>query len=268
MPNTSGVLVNYDHADRVAVVTGGTKGIGRAIAECLLAGGAKVVLAGRDESTGERVLAELDAGDRVAFVRTDVTVQADCENLIDAAAARFGGLDILVNNAGGVGQFLPVAQMTDAEWNRTIDLNLNNTFWCTRRALPHMIDKGWGRVVSISSMEALEPLPAFSHYTAAKRGMHAFTRALCKEVGAFGVTANVICPGLVITDMVKAQVPDAAAANGITEEQFYEMMRQRAPIKRLVTAEEIGALAGLLCADAGGGITGQILSVDGGTSEH
>jgi 3-hydroxybutyrate dehydrogenase/3-oxoacyl-[acyl-carrier protein] reductase len=268
MAGTNGVLNHYDHSGHVAVVTGGTKGIGRAIAESLLAGGARVVLAGRASATGEAVLHELDANGSAHFIATDVTSQSDCEGLIDQAVERFGYIDILVNNAGGVGQFLPVAQMTDEEWNRTIALNLGSTFWCTRRAIPHMIERGWGRILNISSMEALEPLPAFSHYGSAKRAVHAFTRAVCKEVGSFGVTANVICPGLVITDMVRAQVPDAAAANGITEEQFYDMMRQRAPIGRLVTAEEIAAYAGFLFTDAGAAVTGQVLSVDGGTAEH
>ena len=267
MANT-GVLNRYDLQGHVAVVTGGTKGIGRAIAETLLAGGAKVVLAGRDKRVGQAVLEELDADGSAHFIATDVTSQAECDALIDGAVEHFGFLDILVNNAGGVGQFMPVAQMTDAEWNRTIALNLSNTFWCTRRALPHMIERNWGRILNISSMEALEPLPAFSHYGSAKRGIHAFTRAVSKEVGTFGITANVICPGLVVTDMVKAQVADAAAANQITEAQFYEMMRQRAPIKRLVTPEEIGAYAGFLFTEAGGAVTGQVLSVDGGTAEH
>ena len=262
------VLNRYDLHGHVAVVTGGTKGIGRGIVETLLASGAKVVLAGRDKQVGEAVLEELCADNSAHFIAADVTSQSDCEALIDQAVEHFGFLDILVNNAGGVGQFLPVAQMTDDEWNRTLALNLGNTFWCTRRALPHMIDRGWGRILNISSMEALEPLPAFSHYGAAKRGIHAFTRAVSKEVGSLGITANVICPGLVVTDMVKAQVPDAAAANGITEEQFYEMMRQRAPIKRLVTPQEIGAYAGFLFTEAGSAVTGQILSVDGGTAEH
>ena len=268
MVNVNGVLNRYDHSGHVAVVTGGTKGIGLGIAKSLLAGDAKVVLAGRDEHTGKTVLEELDAGDAAHFVATDVTSQQSCEALIDAAVARYGFLDILVNNAGGCGQVLPIAEMTDEAWTYTIGLNLNSTFWCTRRAIPHMIARNWGRILNISSLQALEPLPALSHYGTAKRAIHAFTRSLCKEVGAFGVTANVICPGLVLTDSVKVQVPGAAAASGATAEQFYDMRREQAPIKRLVTADEIGAYAGFLFSQAGGAVTGQILSVDGGAAEH
>ena len=262
------VLNRYDHTGHVAVVTGGTKGIGRAIAESLLAGGASVALAARDADTGRAVLDELGAGDAATFIPVDVTDQSSCEALIDRVVDRFGYIDILVNNAGGVGQFLPIAQMTDDEWKRTIDLNLSSTFWCTRRALPSMIERGWGRIVTISSMEAIQPMAAFSHYAASKRATHAFTRSLCHEVGPLGITANVLCPGLVRTYMVEQQVPHACAALGITEQQWYEMMEDRCPIKRLVTAEEIAAYAGFLFTDAGAAVTGQILSIDGGLSEH
>lgn len=268
MVNVNGVLNHYNHSGHVAVVTGGTKGIGLGIAKSLLAGGARLVLAGRDEHTGKAALEDLDAGDAAHFVATDVTSQQSCEALIDEAVERYGFLDILVNNAGGFGQVLPIAEMTDEEWNRTIALNLNSTFWCTRRAIPHMIARQWGRILNISSRQALEPLPSSSHYATTKRAIHAFTRALCREVGPFGVTANVICPGLVITDTVKALVRGTAAVSGATPEQFYDMRREQAPIKRLVSADEIGAYAGFLFSEAGGAVTGQILSVDGGAAEH
>ena len=268
MVNVNGVLNHYDLSGHVAVVTGGTKGIGLGIVRTLLAGGARVVVAGRDERTGKAALEELDAGDAALFVATDVTSQKSCEALIDAAVETYGFLDILVNNAGGFGKVTPIAEMTDEEWNRTIALNLNSTFWCTRRAIPHMTARNWGRILSISSRQALEPLPGSAHYATTKRAVHAFTRSLCREVGPFGVTANVICPGLVITETVEALIEGTAAASGATAEEFYEMRRQQAPIKRLVTVDEIGAYAGFLFSEAGGAVTGQILSADGGSAEH
>jgi len=268
MVNVNGVLNHYDHSGHVAVVTGGTKGIGLGIAKSLLAGGAQVVLAGRDENTGKTALEELDAGDAAHFVATDVTSQQSCEALVDEAVDKYGFLDILVNNAGGFGQAQRIADMTDEEWNRTIALNLNSTFWCTRRAIPHMTARNWGRILNISSRQALEPLVGRSHYAASKRCIHAFTRVLCREVGPFGVTANVICPGLIITDTVKALAGGSAIVSGTTPEQFFELRREQAPIKRLVTVDEIGAYAGFLFSEAGGAVTGQMLSVDGGAAEH
>jgi 3-hydroxybutyrate dehydrogenase len=149
--------------DRVALVTGGTRGIGRAIAEALVAEGANVVINGRSEEKGARALAELDAGDRVDFIAGNVQCQADCESLVEGTVERYGAIDILVNNAGGGGNTALVVEMTDEAWMSSLNWNLNHPFWCTRAALRHMLPRGWGRIINMSSMYGKVPLPGVAH---------------------------------------------------------------------------------------------------------
>jgi len=252
---------------RVAVVTGGTRGIGRGIAEALLAEGAKVVVSGRSAAKGEQALAEMGAGDRAHFVACDVTDRDSVKALIDASAAHFGSLDILVNNAGGSSGFAKIHELTDGAWDLALTWTLNSVFWATRAALPHMLERRWGRVISISSVESKQAnKEAVSHYITAKHGLNGFVKATAFEYGAFGITSNAICVGAVETDMMKDGGAVAAAAMGITYEQFLEGYAADSMIKRLNTVEEVAAMAVLLAGPAGAGITGALLNVDGGTA--
>jgi 3-hydroxybutyrate dehydrogenase/3-oxoacyl-[acyl-carrier protein] reductase len=253
--------------ERVAVITGGTRGIGRGIAEAFLAEGARVMLNGRSPEKGEATLAEINAGDRASYCAGDMTLQRDAERLIDETIARFGRLDILVNNAGGSDGFALVADLTDEAWNRALNLNLNAMFWCSRRALGHMAAQKWGRVITISSVEGKQAnKAAVSHYIANKHAMNGLAKAIAFEYGPIGVTSNAICPGAIETDLMRDVGPSAAQTMGISYEQFLQNYANESMIKRLNRVEEVAAMAVLLASDVGGGITGALINVDGGTA--
>jgi 3-hydroxybutyrate dehydrogenase/3-oxoacyl-[acyl-carrier protein] reductase len=252
---------------KVAVVTGGTRGIGRGIAEAFLAEGARVVLNGRSEEKGRQALAELGAGDSAHFVAGDVKVQADVESLIDRTVERYGKVDILVNNAGGSSGFAPVAELTDDAWNDALNWTLNSTFWATRRALRDMIPRQWGRIINVSSVEGKRVnKPSVAHYVTTKHAVHGLTKAVAFEYGSLGITCNAICPGAVETDLMRTNGPAAAEAAGISYEAFIDGYAQEAAIKRLTTVEEQAAVAVLLASELGGGITGALIDVNGGSA--
>jgi len=253
---------------RVAVITGGTRGIGRGIAEAFLAQGAAVVVSGKSEDKGKQALAEMGAGDRAEFIACDVRDQKQVERLIDATAERYGSVDILVNNAGGTDGYALVHESSVEAWQKALDWNLNAVFWGSRRALRYMLERGWGRIINISSVEGKQGnKPAVSHYITNKHAINGLTKAIAHEYGPRGITCNAICPGAVETDMMKEAGPGAAEMAGITYQQFLDNYAHESSIKRLNTVEEVAAMATLLAADVGGGITGALLNVDGGTAQ-
>ncbi|GAB2485527.1 SDR family NAD(P)-dependent oxidoreductase [Jatrophihabitans fulvus] len=251
---------------RVAAITSGSTGIGRGIAEAFLAEGAKVVINGRNAEKGAKALAEMGAGENGFFVQGDVTVREDIDKVVDGAVEHFGRIDIMVNNAGGVKNTAPVKDLSDEDWAYGMRWCLDSAFWGTRRALNHMVPQGFGRVINISSVEGKMGKPGIPYYVAGKHAMNGLTKAVAKEVGTTGVTCNAICPGLVITEIVETTGPDSAKAMGITYEQMIDIFAQETALKRITTTEEVAAVAVLLASDAGGGITGSLYSVDGGTS--
>jgi NAD(P)-dependent dehydrogenase (short-subunit alcohol dehydrogenase family) len=252
---------------RVAVVTGSTRSIGRGIAEMLLAEGATVVLSGRSRYKGEQALKEIGIPERAFFLPCDCTRQQDVEALVDRTAERFGRLDILVNNAGGSRGFALVHELSDDAWRHALDFNLNACFWATRRALPHMVRRGWGRIVNMSSIEGKQAkTPMTAHYVTVKHAIHGLTKATAHEYARQGITCNAICPGAVDTDAMRELGPLVAEAAGITYEEFLDGYARQAASGRLTTVEEIAAVARLLVGEPGGGITGALLSVDGGAT--
>ena len=253
---------------QVAAITGGTAGIGRGIAEAFLAEGASVALMARNEDKAQRTLAELDAGPRAIFVAGDATVQADVEGFIDKAAAHFGRLDILVNNAGGATDLQPLAQLSDTSFDQAMKWNVYATFWACRRVLLTMQAAKSGRIINISSVEGKHGKPVLTAYTAAKHAVLGLTKSLAREVGTEGITVNAICPGLVITDIIRDNGPDTAKAMGMSFEAMIAMFAEESAIKRPNTVEEIAAVAVLLASSAGAGITGASISVDGGTAQY
>jgi NAD(P)-dependent dehydrogenase (short-subunit alcohol dehydrogenase family) len=253
--------------DRTAVVTGGSRGIGRRIAERLLEEGARVVISGKSEEKGRRALEEMAAGDRAVFMSADARSQADTERLIDFAVETFGGVQILVNNAGGSSGFALVADLSDEAWQEAADWNLNSAFWAIRRSLPHMVAAGWGRIINISSLESKGHItPTASHYGTFKVALNWLTRAVAIEYGTSGITANSICPGAVETDLMQVTGAENAAGQGLTYEQFLDIYAQQSLTKKLNTVDEVAAVAMLLASSAGAGITGTSINVDGGTS--
>ena len=255
-------------AGRVAAITGGTAGIGLGIAEAYLAEGASVALMARNPEKGARALDGLGAGDRATFIAGDATLQDDVEGFVDATVGHFGRLDILVNNAGGAGDLQPLVQLSDETFDDTMKWNVYATFWGTRRVLPHMLEQSWGRVINISSTEGKVGKPVMTAYATAKHAVNGMTKSVAQEVGASGITVNAICPGLVITDIIRENGPSTAEAMGISFDEMVDMFAQESAIKRPNTVEEVAALALLLASEEGGGITGAMLSVDGGSTPY
>lgn len=255
--------------NKVAAVTGGTAGIGRAIAETFLKEGAKVAIFARNAQKAEKMMAEVSAGDRLIFIQGDATNQADVEAMVDKTVEVFGTIDILVNNAGGGGgDFQPAVNLSDEEFDFCMKINTYATFWGTRRALATMLQNKWGRIINISSIEGKHGKAVMTAYTTAKHAINGMTKSVAREVGTEGITVNAICPGLILTDLVMDAGEATAEAMGITFEGLVELFTADSAIKRPNELHEVAAMALLLASDAGAGITGQQLSVDGGTSQY
>jgi 3-hydroxybutyrate dehydrogenase len=254
---------------KVACITGGTRSIGRGMADAFLREGAQVVVNGRNEAKGRQALAEMGGGDHVAFFAGDATKQADVEGLVDFAIDHFGQLDICCLNSGGVSQTAPVAQMSDEEWQLEVDWNLNHVFWGMRRALQHMIPRSSGRILVTSSVEGKLGKPGIPGYAATKHGVNGLVKAAAREVGTMGITVNSILPGLIETDIVRETGPASATMMGLDSyESLLDLFAHEAAIKRLNTVEEVAAVAVLLASDAGRNMTGCMFPVDGGTMPY
>ena len=241
-------------AGQVAIVTGAAQGMGATIARLLAQEGAGVILSDLDREKVARVAAEIDpTGDRALALQTDVTRAPEVAAMVRAALDRFGTLSILVNNAG-VLRPTRVDEITEEEWDLVLDVNLKGTFLCSSAVLATMKENRFGRIVNMSSSagRSVSTLGG-AHYTTAKAGVLGFTRALAKEMAPFGITANAICPGLIDTEMVRANCsPDRLRAY---EESF--------PISRLGTPDEVARLVLFLITDATY-ITGASIDINGG----
>jgi NAD(P)-dependent dehydrogenase (short-subunit alcohol dehydrogenase family) len=257
---------------KVACITGGTRSIGRGMAEAFLAEGASVVVNGRDATKGEQAVEEMrsiaSSADRVAFYAGDAAKQESVEGLIDFTIDHYGQLDICCLNSGGVKNTAPVAQMTDDEWKLEVDWNLNHVFWGMRRAFNHMIPREYGRILVTSSVEGKLGKPGVSGYTATKHAVNGLVKSAAHEVGTLGITVNSILPGLIETDILLATGPESAQAMGLTYEELVGVFTGESAIKRMNTVEEVAAVAVLLASDAGKNLTGCLFPVDGGTMPY
>jgi 3-hydroxybutyrate dehydrogenase len=254
---------------KVAAITGGTRSIGRAMAEAFLAEGAKVVVDGRDEAKGQQAVAEMGGGDSVAFFAGDAAKQATVEGLVDFAVERFGQLDIMCLNSGGVLNTAPVIAMSDEEWNLEMDWNLNHVFWGMRKALQHMVPRGNGRILVTSSVEGKLGKPGIPGYAATKHAVNGLVKAAAAENGTTGVTVNSILPGLIETDIVRTTGPDSAKAMGLANyEAMLDLFTADSAIKKCNTVEQVAAVAVMLASDAARNFTGCMFPVDGGTMPY
>ncbi len=252
---------------KTAVVTGSTSGIGLGIARALAKTGARIVLNGfgdADAIESERTKIESEFGVACSYSPADMTKPQQIAAMIAEAEAQFGAVDILVNNAGI--QFVsPVEEFPLEKWDQIIAINLSSTFHTTRAAVPCMKSRGWGRIINIASAHALVASPFKSAYVAAKHGIAGFTKTVALELATEGITCNAICPGYVWTPLVESQIPDTMVARKMTKEQVIEEVLLKAqPTKQFVTIEEVAALTVYLASDAAKGMTGSILSIDGG----
>jgi 3-hydroxybutyrate dehydrogenase len=244
--------------DKVAVVTGGTGGIGLAIAERLAADGARVAIGGTRTEAGKAIAQRLGG----LFVPGNLARRADCRALIDRAAQAYGTVHILVNNAG-FQHIDPIEAFPEDTWDEMLAVMLTAPFLLARYAWPMMKAQGWGRVINIASTQGMVASPFKTAYAAAKHGLIGFTRAAALEGGAYGITVNAICPAYVRTSMTENQIADQARTLHIApEEVIAKVMLEPAAIKRLVEPEEIAAVAAFLCTEQAGPVTGAAWTVD------
>jgi NAD(P)-dependent dehydrogenase (short-subunit alcohol dehydrogenase family) len=249
---------------RVAVVTGGGRGIGRAIALRYAREGAAVVISSRTGSDLEAVVARIadEGGAPALAVVADAGDRTDARRPVLEAIERFGRVDILVNNVGGsVGRHHDPFTGDDESFERTLTLNLTSAWWTTREALPGMRERGFGRVISIGSGASKHAAAALA-YTTAKHALVGFTKQLAQATGRSGITVNLLCPGWTNTSLLDF---DAIARRaGTSVEEAVERAASQSAQHRVLEPEELGGMATLLASDDGAGITGQVISVDGG----
>jgi 3-oxoacyl-[acyl-carrier protein] reductase len=243
--------------DRVAVVTGGSRGIGRAAVECFATLGAHVVVNYvRDDAAAKQVVSEAETrGVGALAVQADVSLKGDAQRLIDAAARKFERVDFLVCNAG-IWEGGPIDQMSEAVWDRTVDLNLKGTWSVCRSAVPLMKRQGFGRIVIVSSTAGQRGEANVSNYAASKGGQIAFTKSLAAELGPFGINVNSVAPGWVDTDM---------CADVFSQAGYRKSVEEGIPIGRVATPEDIAWPIVFLCTEWGRHINGEILNVNGGS---
>ena len=245
--------------DRVALVTGAGGGFGRAISKALAADGAHVLVTDLVESGSET--AEEVGG---TFIQADISTMEGTNDLGRRALEEAGGVDILVNNAG-IQQIHPVDEFPDDQWAKMIQIMLNAPFQLTKAVVPGMKERGWGRIINISSIHGLVASPYKSAYNAAKHGVIGLTKTVALEVGDYGITVNSICPGYANTPLVQKQIGDQSRTLGIPEADVVtDVMLAPSAIKRLVEPDEIAAMAAYLSSDAARSITGASISVDAG----
>lgn len=249
---------------RGAVVTGGGRGIGRAVAEALAAEGASVVVAARTEEEIREVAEDLrDRGWESHALVCDVTDPDSVEALRADAADRLGRVDILVNNAGVAGS-APLHRISLEEWNRTLAVNATGTFLCTRAVLPGMVERGWGRVVMVASTAGLTGARYISAYAASKHAVLGLTRSVADEVAGRGVTVNAVCPGYVDTEMTRRSVARIVDRTDLSEDEARAALRARSPQGRLLDPAEVAHAVAFLCTERAGAINGEALVLDGG----
>ena len=239
---------------KVAIVTGGSRGIGLAIAALLAEDGAAVVVSGRDADRLQRAVKELEAQGRVAHaVVADAASREDCDRLADAAKERFGRIDVLVNNAGITRDGLLV-RMKDEDWDRVMDVNLRGVFLLTRAVTKAMVrQKRGGRVINITSTAGAMGNAGQANYSAAKAGLIGLTKAAARELAHWSILVNAVAPGLIETDMAAALPAEAHTA-----------LLAQVPLKRIGTAREVAEVVRFLAGDGAAYITGQVFHVNGG----
>jgi 3-hydroxybutyrate dehydrogenase len=252
---------------KTALVTGATSGIGLTIARTLAAQGANLIINGLGDAAAlQRLRQEIAAthGVRVMVDASDLSRPKAIETMVEMAIEQFDRVDLLVNNAG-IQHVAPIDEFPVERWDAILALNLSASFHTTRLLLPGMRSRGFGRIVNVASAHALVASPYKSAYVAAKHGVAGLTKTVALEAAASGVTVNAVCPGYVLTPLVQQQIPQTAAARGISEEAVVrDVLLAAQPTRRFVTVEQVASLVAYLCSDDAASITGAVLPMDGG----
>jgi len=251
--------------DRVAVITGASKGIGRVMSRVFAREGAKVVCAARSGALVAEAVDEIrsDGGEAIAVV-ADASLETDAKAIIDAGIRAFGRVDTLVNNAGDGGPTKPVQEYATDDWFYTLNSCLTSAYLCSRFAVPAMIAAGRGAIVNIASMAGRRGLAYRVGYCSAKAGQIGMTYGLALELGRHNITVNAIAPGAVAGDRIDRVVKAQADVRGVDVEQMRRTFVDRAPLRRMSTAGDIAALAVFLCSDLARNISGQCIPVTAG----
>jgi len=250
------ILQNFRLDGKIALVTGGARGLGQTMATALAEAGADVALAGRSLETAEAAAKGIASatGRRARAFAADVTLQADIDRLVGDVESALGPIDILINNAG-VNIRGPITQLTEADWDTVVDTNLKGPFLCARAIGPRMVSRGWGRVINMASVLGVIALAGRAPYASSKAGIINLTRVLALEWAGTGVTANAICPGAFATEMNRTLLDDPVK---------YKEFVSRIPMGRWGELDELAGAAVFLASPAASYVTGSALFVDGG----
>ncbi|HIA01083.1 MAG TPA: SDR family oxidoreductase [Myxococcales bacterium] len=244
---------------KVALVTGGGRGIGRSIAHELATLGAKVVVTGRSTSDLEEVAEQIGG----VAISMDLNDRAQSDQALAQLQVQVGGVDILVNNAG-IADAAPIKRTSLDTWDRIFEVNVTAVFRLCKALLPHMTEQGWGRIITIASNAGLTGYGYSAPYCASKHAVIGFTRAMAVDLGTTGVTINAVCPGWVETDMALAAVERISQSTGRSTEKARATLENMSPQRRMISPEEVASMTAMLCGDGARGINGQSLVIDGG----
>jgi 3-hydroxybutyrate dehydrogenase len=249
---------------RGAIVTGGGRGIGAATAEALSNRGSRVVVAARTSTEIDSVASTLrENGGEAWAICCDVTDPESIESLIAQSIEQLGQIDILVNNAG-IATAAPLVKTSLSAWTQMWAVNTTGSFLCMKATLPHMVERGWGRVVNVASIAGLRGAAYISGYAASKHAQIGLTRSAAAEVASAGVTVNAVCPGYVDTPMTDTTIANITDKTGMSEEEAFNAILATSPQHRLITSEEVAASIAFLCTDEARAINGQTIVLDGG----
>jgi NAD(P)-dependent dehydrogenase (short-subunit alcohol dehydrogenase family) len=242
----------------VAIVTGAARGIGKATAEYFAAEGKAVVIADLDRETAEAVAHELrEQGRQAIAVQVDVASRESVGAMVESVLSQLGRIDILVNNAGIAGRAAPLSDVTDAEWDTMMAVDLKSVYLCCQAVLPHMLKRGSGAIVNVASIAGKEGNPNMVPYSTAKAGVIGLTKALAKEVAAKGVRVNAVAPAVIETEILQQLTPAQV-----------EYMKSRVPMGRFGAPQEVAAVIGFLSSEGSSFVTAQCYDVSGGRATY
>jgi NAD(P)-dependent dehydrogenase (short-subunit alcohol dehydrogenase family) len=249
-------------ANRVAIITGGASGMGKAMAHRFAEEGCSIVISDISEFLGKKAADEVSkTGGEAIFFHCDVTDSSQVQDMVNAAIRRFNKIDILVNNAGALGTLWSLEEVTEEDWDRILDLNLKSVFLCCKAVVPHMKGNNYGRIVNISSMGAVSPPRPVVHYHAAKAGVISLTQNIALELVSFNIRVNSVVPGPIQTSYYEPRLKDMTEAQ---REAYFATKGKTTPMQRMGKPEEIASVALFLVTDASSYITGEAINVAGG----